>query len=485
MSMCNPFHWYCSTRTFSNSLEMTLTIMALYYWPWELFNDMETVKENPKGSKSALSSTASVNGLRLALILAATAVVLRPTNLIIWLSVSFAVAIAKLSNPRSSIANTTLFILAREVILCGSFILAISAVSDRLYFGIWTFPPYHFLYFNISQSLAVFYGSNDWHYYLSQGLPLLSTAYLPFVARALYSPPVIGDLRADLTLGTFAAIVRNMVAALSLISHKEVRFVYPLLPILHVLAAPYAASFFTTPAAPTTPERPLPKPKLQRKALLQAALALNVFLAGYLSTFHQPAPIAVLSYLRQEFESIHPDYAAVLPPYTNTSSPELFALFLTPCHTTPWRSHLIYPSLTARALTCEPPLHTAPNTPERASYRDEADRFYDAPLTFLRNELWPPASAATELRDDLGPRRPEQIPRYIVGFQGIEPWLHDFFDRDPDGAALGVSLTRVWETRNGLFSDDWRRAGKLVVWHTGVHGLPVRQPSGRSRTKDK
>jgi len=39
MTMFSPWQWFCSTRTFSNSLEMTLTIVALYYWPWNISSD--------------------------------------------------------------------------------------------------------------------------------------------------------------------------------------------------------------------------------------------------------------------------------------------------------------------------------------------------------------------------------------------------------------------------------------------------------------
>lgn len=46
MTALNPWQWYCSTRTFSNSLETTLTIAALSYWPWEL--------QGAKASKDAL-----------------------------------------------------------------------------------------------------------------------------------------------------------------------------------------------------------------------------------------------------------------------------------------------------------------------------------------------------------------------------------------------------------------------------------------------
>lgn len=66
MSMCSPFQWFCSTRTFSNSLETTLTIMALYYWPWELFGEKEVVKENPNVSiSSRLTSHSSSSSMAL------------------------------------------------------------------------------------------------------------------------------------------------------------------------------------------------------------------------------------------------------------------------------------------------------------------------------------------------------------------------------------------------------------------------------------
>lgn len=39
VTVLNPWQWYCSTRTFSNSLEMALTIIALNFWPWELVGD--------------------------------------------------------------------------------------------------------------------------------------------------------------------------------------------------------------------------------------------------------------------------------------------------------------------------------------------------------------------------------------------------------------------------------------------------------------
>ena len=378
--------------------------------------------------------------------------------------------------------RAALVVLFSEIALCGTVVLGISLACDRFYFGFWTFPAYKWLHFNISRNLAVFYGRNDWHYYLSQGVPLLTTTALPFALVGLYqstlsSPPTSsrGVLESN-TRKTLAFAAVSTIGVLSLISHKEVRFIYPLLPILHVLAAPHVASFFTITAPTTANASSSPARKLSRKPLLSALAALNIVLAAYLSLFHQPAPLSVLTFLRHEYERVH--HAHLTPaPRADLASPtpsalatdaaedsaatgpgndELFALFLTPCHSTPWRSHLVYPGLRARALTCEPPLHTAPGSDDRASYLDEADRFYADGSAFLAREMWPRGGGG------------EEVPRFIVGFEGIEDTLRGFFDTEK---GLGVRLTRVWEGWNGLFNEDWRRRGLLVVWDTGSYPM--------------
>ncbi|AEO69608.1 glycosyltransferase family 22 protein [Thermothielavioides terrestris NRRL 8126] len=491
--------WCCSTRTFSNSLETSLTIAALCYWPWELLNDAKASKVAP------LQQRGRVISLRISLVLAAIAVLLRPTNLLIWLVV-LGLSLTRLGLVgKSPLDMATMTVLLREIVVCGAAVLAVSLVSDRLYFGFWTFPPYKWLYFNMVQSLAVFYGRMPWHFYLSQGVPLLTTTFLPFVLVGLYKG--VSSLKGSSTLQTniirtltFAALAT--IAVFSLISHKEIRFIYPLLPVLHILAAPYIASFFTTsPAFPEAPPSVSSSSQsdtvtLRRKLTLAYILSLNLLLAGYLTLFHQPASLSVVTFLRTDFERLHPDSLS-LPGDNNqaaaaataTSQPpdqqqqqqphELFALFLTPCHSTPWRSHLVYPALRARALTCEPPLHTAPGSAARAAYLDEADRFYlrddqgSGPwpgpgygVRFLAEEMWP----ATKDGKRAGGKEEgaaEEVPRYIVGFEGIEPVLTAFFDGP--GKGMGVRLRRVWSAWNGPFNEDWRRRGRLVVWDTGIY----------------
>ncbi|KAL8775756.1 MAG: hypothetical protein Q9194_003661, partial [Teloschistes cf. exilis] len=172
LTVISAWQWFCSTRTLSNCLETTLTVIALHQWPWHW--SLEATGNEP----------ADEYGLR------------------------------EDCGQAEELAN--------------SIVLAASAVVDRLYYQQWTFPPLRFLYFNLAQSLSVHYGRNDWHYYLSQGYPLLLTTFLPFALVGLYhslSPPNPASTTATLLttnikrqLATTSLLVPFI---LSFISHKE------------------------------------------------------------------------------------------------------------------------------------------------------------------------------------------------------------------------------------------------------------------------
>ena len=126
---------------------------------------------------------------------------------------------------------------------------------------------------------------------------------------------------------------------------------------------------------------------------------------------------------------------------------ETFAGFLMPCHSTPWRSQLFYPGLKAWALTCEPPVDIPAGSKEREEYRDEADRFYDSPLEFLKSEV---------------NTRERPWPRYIVGFEGVGDVLKEYYESE--AGMPGFRVRERWRGRNSQWHDDWRRQGDVVVW---------------------
>ncbi|KAH0361556.1 glycosyltransferase family 22 protein, partial [Aureobasidium melanogenum] len=406
LTVFSPWQWFCSTRTLSNSLETALTTIALWLWP---------LRNDPKQPGSNAMS------LRMALALAAIATVLRPTNAIIWIVMAVYTA-APGKDINTTRALWTLAVECREAMISGVSIVAISLASDRLYYGDWTFPPLRFIHFNVVQSLAVFYGRNRPDYYLTEGLPLLLTTTLPFAIWGLTRPLVIS--------------VCIFVTIMSLIGHKEVRFIYPLLPGLLVLAAGPFSQFFS----------PLLSPRLAvKKILLLVFVAINVTLALYISQVHQRGVIDVVHHLRHKYE-------------LETSS-NITVMFMMPCHSTPWRSHLVYPSIVARALTCEPPLDIPIEA--RSSYLDEADQFYEDPVVWMREHMedlksleMRQSTAAIDIHQDKA-----QWPEYLVFFEQLEPTMTERLAK--------TEYRQCWRGFNTHWHDDWRRQGDVVVWRLG------------------
>lgn len=289
------------------------------------------------------------------------------------------------------------------------------------------------------QDLAVFYGRNRVDYYFTEGLPLLLTTALPFAGIGLW-----GALRSDLdrpqfagyverqTLRTLALVVVTTVLAFSMIAHKEMRFIYPLLPILHVLAAKPLASFF----------RPFPMPKsYARLGLLLLGLTVDVYIAAYISTVHQRGVVDVMHYLRQEAEM------------ENGGVRNIAVGFLMPCHSTPWRSHFVHPEIDAWALTCEPPINVARE--DRAEYLDEADIFYMHPGGWIdrymadRKNILSQSSVASE---EEGRRA---WPEYLVFFEQLEPVMNAVLE--------DTKYTECWRGFNTHWHDDNRRRGDVIV----------------------
>jgi len=336
--------------------------------------------------------------------------------------------------------------------------LAFANLLDRIFYGEWVSSTANFIKFNFSQDIAVFYGRNRPDYYLTEGLPLLLTTALPFaiagiVAAFLPSQSVSSQDKQSESLAassspqpclrSLASAIIAMAAALSLISHKEVRFIYPLLPLLSILAArPYTA-WCGNALLPTT---------TLRRILVMLAILANIALAAYVSLIHNRGVMAVMPYLRNEFH-LH-NSALVL----GTRAPDapltsITVGFLMPCHSTPWRSRFVYPDIRAWALTCEPPLDMAPA--ERAAYVDEADRFYIDPRMWLAQNMQDLGVSVAEGESSaLAERR--VWPQYVVFFEQLEPVIEE--------ALCGTGYRECWRTFNTHWHDDWRRQGDVVVW---------------------
>ena len=360
-------------------------------------------------------------------------------------------------------------------------VLAVSLLSDRLYYGFWVFPPFHFLYFNLVQSLATFYGRSRNDYYFTEGLPLLLTTTLPFliagILRIIRSFSVSKArvlAKADGRSQFSEVILRDLVVTvvlviffLSLVPHKEVRFIYPLLPILLILSAPTFDTLF--------PAIPFPRDS-SRKLLFAAFVLLNLLIAGYVSLVHQRGVIEVMDFVRSSHERRIAAWRV-----SGERNPTTVA-FLMPCHSTPWRSHLVHSGIEAWALTCEPPVNLSPTL--RKGYVDEADIFYADPAAWIRENMQALDSESTEqeyTRNVQGAARGDGLsqtkrawPEYLVVFSQLEPILKEILPTGdmhvaPDVKGQGKPNTsrhyeEVWRGFNSHFHDDWRRRGEVVAF---------------------
>lgn len=281
-------------------------------------------------------------------------------------------------------------------------ILVDALIDTRLYTSEWSltnliFTPYLFFKINVVNSISLFYGVHTWHWYITQGLPVILTTFLPFFLYGLYTTYhtslIFHRVKSLLYLTTW------VISIYSLLPHKEFRFIFPIVPILHMISA-YGLLQLTG-------------SKKRSKQLMIFLLLTQLPLSLYLSLWHQRGVMDVMHYLRdQPTESIS---------------------FLMPCHSTPYYS-ILHKKTPMWFLTCEPPLD--PTT------LDESDAFYHDPLTFLqelKNRTWPTSHLV--LFDNLNPI----LAPYLtdLGYTESKRFFNSHFHDDPRrrGDVIVMSLS--------------------------------------------
>lgn len=311
LSILSPFNWYMITRSFSNTLEMVLTTIALATWPWR---------------RRGLDSS-----IFLSCCFAFISCIMRPPTAVFWVILGLYHMIGLTGSEMLKLGVG----LAGELLA----ILSCEALLNYKFYGKWVFPIYNFIEFNIIKKLSIFYGFSPWHFHIFQSIPIILMTYLPFFIYSVYRFKLYYNI-----LGITCLIT---IALFSFIDHKEFRFLYPLSPIFLLFTA-YSFKF------------------LQKKRFLKYCISfmviLNVAIAYFFSQVHERGVIDVINYLSETDR----DFG-----------------FLTPCHSTPWQSHL-HNNLSSWFITCEPPLHLQSTTIGTIKqYRDESDQMYDDPRLFM------------------------------------------------------------------------------------------------------
>lgn len=363
------FWFYTASRTLANTLETSLTVIALSYFPWV-----------------ASESTTFLWPVTLS-------VFVRPTSAIPW------IPLCLYHMKKSTHPTWELFL--KRYLLIGFVVGTVTVAVDSFLHGKLLLSPFEFLRFNVLKEVGSFYGEHPWYWYVNVGLPtVLGIGTLPFllsVVETVRNRQVFKERAVLLTTVVFTVTVY------SLLPHKEFRFLLQILPICLYVSADYLSRWSR---------------KASGMFVWIAAVVLlvgNVFPAGYLSLVHQRGTLDVMSSLQ-----------SIARNYRDEFDQPAKLIFLMPCHSTPFYSH-IHHNTTMRFLHCEPNLKNDEN------YMDEADTFYKDPMSWVRKNLpVHPRSALPShvvAFDNLEP----QIKDFLSVYEKKETFFHTDYKTDRVG----------------------------------------------------
>ncbi|XP_077419025.1 GPI alpha-1,2-mannosyltransferase 3-like isoform X2 [Vanacampus margaritifer] len=316
--LCSWFTWYCCSRTLTNSVETTITCLALCYFPLPA--------SKTYSSKKYLS-------------LVALAIIVRPTTLIVWLP---------LLMYHFWQEKNKLRLIAQDYIPIGALALVIPTIIDSIFYGKWIFVHFNFLKVNVLDGKAGFFGTEPWHWYLTEGFPVIIGPHAPLF--------LCGCFLASRRYRILLVAIALFVGVHSLLPHKELRFIYPVLPFCMIFCGATLARM-----------------RAWRRAAAAGLLASNLLMALYTGLIHQRGALDIMSHVHALCHDV--------------SQPDV--LFAMSCHSTPYYSHVHCP-LKMRFLQCLPDLSHAGNL-------TETDRFNDDPLLWLRTSYPNARSLPTHL----------------------------------------------------------------------------------------
>ncbi|KAH9459553.1 hypothetical protein MJO28_010887 [Puccinia striiformis f. sp. tritici] len=466
-SLTSLFNAYAGIRTFSNSLETALTASALAYWPW-----------------NSVEISNSWADLSISILFIALSVIIRPPSILFWSLLGY--TLLKKSN-----GETRMDIMALVAVI-GVISALACLLIDSSFYGLTTFTPLNFVRQNVFNGISAFYGVNRWHFYFTQAFTFVNFSMFPTVILGmmmLSTPQNMHESQGQLSrLRSARVAVLGTMIGLSVLSHKEFRFIQPLMPLFSCFAARamvnnYIKDRLARPATSSADVNRLERIISARPLGFILRSLITLVAAFYLLNFHYRAQVSVIDYLRQV-----PDH-------------ELVSVgFLMPCHSTPWQSHLHKSHLAPNGsqerlwmLTCEPPLISHQNSslvglvdqvnttehlnetqsneepdgkietaqPQNVTklYEDEAAEFYKDPAGFL-TERFPATIDRTYPATDKSSidHKGYQWPSHVVLFEALwnTPSVREIL------STLGYSI--VWNAHNGKWHDDpSRRAGSVIV----------------------
>jgi phosphatidylinositol glycan class B len=185
----------------------------------------------------------------------------------------------------NSIAHGDVVGVLMKTALVVAAVLVCSLLVDGAYYGRWVVVQANFLAFNVAHGISLYYGYHPWHFYLTQGLPLVLFTHLPVTVLGLESVAWSSSSMVPVFACAFYT------GCLSVLGHKEFRFLLPCLPVLMVYAG---AGLARVQRVDQAAGRTLATSRLAR--WLVFLLATNIAMAGYFSRIHKAGQVNPYAY---------------------------------------------------------------------------------------------------------------------------------------------------------------------------------------------
>lgn len=115
--------------------------------------------------------------------------------------------------------------------IAAALVVMVSSLVDAWFYGNWVFTPWEYFRANIVEGAAVGFGTSPWHWYLTR-LPLWMAPPLGFMLAALFLAAVLRSPRSPWVWLSVAFLAGH-----TLVGHKELRFLFPLIYVVPVLLA--------------------------------------------------------------------------------------------------------------------------------------------------------------------------------------------------------------------------------------------------------
>jgi GPI mannosyltransferase 3 len=356
--LINWYLAYTTPRPIINTLECFFCVSSVYLW----------ISSRDRFFSPSFDPTA-IRNTSLAAFLVVFGGLVRPSLLLFWapfaLTSILQLVIQLRSKKSSSMNQLTLFLFRTAFFILPSCIAAflLSLLFDYMLFGKLVIPLLNFYRFNVTLGVDKLYGVYPFYWYFVDGLLLPLAGLLPFIVLFLRKQFLPQNTKKENTNKLSFSVVNELavcsfvyVLLLSTASHKEHRFLLPVLPFFSIMAGEGISEWINV-------KKRLNVPSFLRYLLDNVLVIIgsaHIFLFLYISCIHQFGSVAIASHFGHLFHRLENPVQFV---ESRNQSNQVFIApvssffdvhFLMPCHSTPFYSviHNKYGSLVQ--LDCNP-----------------------------------------------------------------------------------------------------------------------------------